>query len=107
MLNYFLATFLAIFIVTAALTLASLPGWIRIPETYRSKLFTALLLQVVGSVVGFVTAGVQLARDPMRPPALTADYLTSKPWRWHYANRNWRTDGAFIREGSQLSFSAT
>src|SRR3954468_19771450 len=76
MLNTFLATFLAIFIATAILTLASLPGWVRIPEKYRSRLFAALILQVVGSVVGFVSAGIQAGRASAGPSAaaLTAEH---------------------------------
>ena len=43
--------FLGIFVLTALLTLASLPGWIKIPEKYRSQLFKALLLEVVGAII--------------------------------------------------------
>lgn len=42
--------FLAIFVATAAITLASLPGWIKIPEGYQKTLFTALILEVVPCV---------------------------------------------------------
>ena len=49
--NILLIVFLSIFVLTALLTLASLPGWIEIPEKYRSQLFKALLLEVVGAVI--------------------------------------------------------
>ena len=42
--------FLVIFVATAAITLASLPGWIKIPEGYQKTLFTALILEVVACV---------------------------------------------------------
>ncbi len=107
--NYFLGTFLVIFIATAILTLASLPGWIRIPEKYRSRLFAALLLQVIGSVTGFVSAGVQAGKalGGVSPAPLTAEYLTKEPWHWQYVNRNWRTKAIFSGDKKALSFSAT
>ncbi len=43
--------FLGIFALTAILTLASLPGWIEIPDQYRKVLFRALLLEVVGAII--------------------------------------------------------
>ena len=42
--------FLIIFVATAAITLASLPGWIKIPEGYQKTLFTSLILEVVACV---------------------------------------------------------
>jgi hypothetical protein len=109
MLNTFLATFLAIFIATAILTLASLPGWVRIPEKYRSRLFAALILQVVGSVVGFVSAGIQAGRASAGPSAaaLTAERLTKRAWDWQYVNRNWRTKAIFSGDKTAMQFQAT
>lgn len=49
--NLLLGIFLFIFIATAVLTLASLPGWVKIPENYRKILFSSLLLEVVGCIV--------------------------------------------------------
>lgn len=43
--------FLVIFILTALLTLLSLPNWIKIPESYRKTLFKSLLLEVIGSII--------------------------------------------------------
>jgi hypothetical protein len=45
-----IVVFLLIFIATAVLTLASLPGWIEIPNEYRKKLFVALVLEVVSCI---------------------------------------------------------
>lgn len=44
-------TFIGIFVLTAIITLASLPGWIKLDEWYRKKLFLALIVEVVGIVV--------------------------------------------------------
>lgn len=44
-------TFLAIFILTAILTLLSLPDWIKIQKSYKKVLFSSLLIEVVGCVI--------------------------------------------------------
>ncbi len=44
-------TFVSIFIATAILTIASLPGWIKIPSNYQKALFSALILEVIACVV--------------------------------------------------------
>lgn len=49
--NILLIVFLSIFIITAVLTLLSIPEWIKIPEWYKKKLFTALILEVVAVVI--------------------------------------------------------
>ncbi len=49
--NLLIYLFMGIFAMTAALTLISLPGWIKIEEWYRKKLFNALILEVIGSVI--------------------------------------------------------
>ncbi len=56
--------FLVIFGITAILTIASLPGWIKIPEWYRKKLFLALILEVIGSIIIFFEKNY-LADDPV------------------------------------------
>ena len=43
--------FLVIFFATAIIGLASLPGWIPIPEWYRKKIFIALILEVVAVII--------------------------------------------------------
>lgn len=43
-------TFISIFIVTAIITLASLPGWIKIPNNYLKILFSSLILEVIASI---------------------------------------------------------
>lgn len=44
-------TFLAIFVLTAIIALLSLPGWIKIHDKYRKKLFTCLILEVIACIV--------------------------------------------------------
>jgi hypothetical protein len=43
--------FLVIFFATAVLGIASIPGWIVIPEWYRKRIFVALILEVVGAII--------------------------------------------------------
>ena len=74
-------TFIGIFIVTAILTLASLPGWINIPENYKKVLFSALLLEVVGCVIllfkqqVFTTIEVKPKSDWIALSTSTADII--------------------------------
>ena len=53
-----LCVFIVIFILTAVLTLASLPDWIKIPEWYKKKLFTALILEVIGVILIIVRGAI-------------------------------------------------
>lgn len=46
-----LYVFIGIFVLTALLTLLSLPNWINIGEWYRKKLFLALIIEVVAIVL--------------------------------------------------------
>ncbi len=45
-------TFLAIFVATAVVTLLGIAGILDIRETYLDKLFYALIVELVGSVIG-------------------------------------------------------
>jgi len=45
--------FLVLFFATAVIGIASLPGWIEIPEYYRKRIFIFLILEVVGAIVIF------------------------------------------------------
>ena len=56
--NILIYIFLAIFVLTAIITLCSLPGWIDIGEWYKKKLFLALILEVVGCIVLMFRNGV-------------------------------------------------
>jgi hypothetical protein len=63
--------FLAIFVMSAVIALASLPEWISIGEYYKKKLFQLLILEVIGCVVGFGAASVRAILSP--PPASPID----------------------------------
>ena len=56
--------FLVIFALTAVLTLASLPGWIEIPDEYRKILFRVLLLEVIGAIILLYTNSFINPPDP-------------------------------------------
>lgn len=43
--------FLIIFFATAIIGIAGIPGWIKIPEWYRKRIFIALVLEVVGAII--------------------------------------------------------
>ncbi len=54
--------FLLIFFATAAIGIASIPDWIKVSEWYKKKIFTALILEVVGVIIilfnqEFINAG--------------------------------------------------
>lgn len=44
-------TFVVIFILTAILTLLSIPNWIKIEDTYKKTLFNSLILEVIGVII--------------------------------------------------------
>jgi hypothetical protein len=82
--------FLGVFLATALIALASLPGWIRLEDYYKKKLFVVLILEVVASIVGF--AGKALI-DVRNPPPDLAVLLTSRAWGWDWQNAEtaWRS----------------
>jgi hypothetical protein len=43
--------FLVIFFSTAIIGIASIPGWIKIPEWYRKRIFVVLVLEVIGVII--------------------------------------------------------
>ncbi len=43
--------FLVIFFATSVIGIAGIPGWIKIPEYYRKRIFIALILEVVGVII--------------------------------------------------------
>ncbi|MFK7749948.1 MAG: hypothetical protein AB8B65_16260 [Kordia sp.] len=43
--------FLVIFFSTAIIGIASIPGWIKIPEWYRKRIFIVLVLEVIGVII--------------------------------------------------------
>ena len=81
--------FVVIFVLTALIALASLPGWIRIGEYYKRKLFQLLILEVVACMVGF---GSQALRSSSAPPQDLRLVLLAPElgWDWQYAEKAWR-----------------
>jgi hypothetical protein len=101
--DLFIYTFLFIFIALAVLTVGSLPGWIKIPEHYRRKLFATLVLQVIGCVVLFAKQTFD-ARSRIDAIQTRHDYLvflTKNEWSWHYSPLNWITTGHFTADGDK------
>jgi hypothetical protein len=82
--------FVIIFVATAVIALGSLPGWIRVPDYYRKKLFALLILEVVACTIGF---GKEALKTYQTPPqdlrvALLHPYYG---WDWQYAQKSWRS----------------
>lgn len=96
------AVFLAIFTLTAVITLLSLAGLLRMEREYKRSLFRVLVLQVVACVVGFAATGVKLYYQRGAP--LTKEELLSSSWSWRY--NNWYTVGGFAPAGDEVVFRA-
>ena len=82
--------FLAIFALTALVTLSALVGWVDMKPEFLKSLFKLLILQVVSSVVGYAAWAFQAARSPsvdLRSLLLSSQY----GWDWQYAQANWRS----------------
>jgi len=71
MKNALFYTFLAIFVATAAVTLLGITGAVAIDDFYLKGLFGALLLELVGAVVGLykATPFLQPKTDSVKDPA--------------------------------------
>jgi hypothetical protein len=82
--------FVIIFVATAVIALGSLPGWISVPDYYRTKLFALLILEVVACTIGFGREALKsyeaLPQD-LRAVLLRPDY----GWDWQYAQKSWRS----------------
>lgn len=99
--NTVIWVFLVIFVLTALIALASLPGWLRIEQYYKRKLFQLLILQVVACIIGF---GTQALRQPIDPPAADLRSLLLEPelgWDWQYVENGWRARLRFERDAEQ------
>jgi len=107
----FLVTFLVIFVLTAVISLASLPKrGLEIDDYFKKKLFGALILEVAGCVVLFVSMGIKqfYGRHDLVPESEIRGFLTKDPWHWSYAPRNWHTIANFETDPQgQLVFKAT
>jgi hypothetical protein len=91
--------FLVIFALTALVTLGALVGLVKMEPYFLKKLFTLLILQVVGSVVGYAAWAFQAARSAsvdLRSLLLSPQY----GWDWQYAQANWRSRIYFTAAGN-------
>lgn len=105
--------FFAIFLFTAVLSLGSLPGWIRLPEYYKKKLFVLLVVEVVGCVCTF---GVRIFNSITSAKIALRDTLLIPPygWDWQYSAQRMRTvlrfqstkDGKIIMDGTTCVLDA-
>ena len=96
------AIFFTIFSLTALLTLASLPGWVKISENYKKALFAALILEVIGFVVGFVRATSM--GDGV--PVVSRDLLVANNWNWQYAQKKMFSEARFDSTADGIMFHA-
>jgi len=67
-------TFLGIFVVTAAVTLLGVTSVVTVPKTYLTALFTALILEVVGSIIALFRLVFGLT--PLR---MALDFVQDRP----------------------------
>jgi len=64
--------FLAIFFSTAIIGIASIPGWIKIPEWYRKRIFIVLVLEVIGVIMIYSKQGLSIS-DSTGIPEITLE----------------------------------
>lgn len=108
------AIFLLIFSITAAITLLSLVGKVKIAPLYQKKLFRLLILEVVGVVIAFVSnqiASYVISNDqesnqvPVISEKVLLDNLGN--WDWCYPESAWRTKLSFKKHSDSLTLSGT
>jgi glucan phosphoethanolaminetransferase (alkaline phosphatase superfamily) len=88
-LNIGIILFLVIFAVAAALTLLSLIGKVKMEKSYQNKLFTVLLIEVIGTIIAFVSYNLK----PDFTPNISEKILMSNNgyWEWSFPEGSWRT----------------
>jgi len=97
--------FLAIFLLTSLVALASLIGLVQIEPHFKRRLFNLLIAQVITSVVGFAGVGVHAYMEQGLP--LTSEILVSSHvWKWEYQadRQHWETTARFETAGDRLRF---
>jgi hypothetical protein len=104
--SVFMWVFLFLFIATALLTIASLPGWVNIEKEFKSKLFTSLILELVGCVIAFVWVGIRATQLNANPTPVLTPAVLEGDFGWHYAPRNWRSVGHFEPFNGRYRFVA-
>lgn len=95
--------FLAIFVITALIALASLIGWLSLERYYKRNLFKLLILEVVGCVIGFGFSALSApvnSNDDLQTTLLSHEL----GWDWQYAEKGWRSRIRFEQaEGGKLT----
>jgi hypothetical protein len=99
--------FFIIFAVAAALTLLSLIGKVKMEKSYQNKLFTVLIIEVIGTIIAFVSYNLK----PDFTPNISEKILLSNNgyWEWSYPEAGWRTRIYFLKDTakSDIFFEAT
>ncbi|UII22323.1 hypothetical protein [Fulvivirga ligni] len=74
--------FLVIFFATAIIGIAAIPGWIKIPDYYRKRIFIALILEVVGVII------ILFKQEMVVSKTLSEPKITVSPTNWTAFDEN-------------------
>lgn len=97
--------FLAIFILTAVITILSLVNMVKIEPYYKKQLFRVLILQVIGVIVTFVSNGIISNSTTNISEELLINNVNG--WDWSYPESAWKTKIHFKRENDSLYLKGT
>ena len=97
--------FLAIFILTAVITILSLVNMVKIEPYYKKQLFRVLILQVIGVIVTFVSNGLVSNSTTNISEELLVNSING--WDWSYPENAWKTKIHFKKENDSLFLKGT
>jgi len=97
--------FLAIFILTAVITILSLVNMVKIEPYYKKQLFRVLILQVIGVIVTFVSNGLVSNSTTNISEELLINNING--WDWSYPESAWKTKMHFKKENDSLYLKGT
>lgn len=97
--------FLAIFILTAVITILSLVNMVKIEPYYKKQLFRVLILQVIGVIVTFVSNGIISNSTTNISEELLVNNING--WDWSYPESAWKTKMHFKKENDSLYLKGT
>lgn len=97
--------FLAIFILTAVITILSLVNMVKIEPYYKKQLFRVLILQVIGVIVTFVSNGIISNSTTNISEKLLVNNING--WDWSYPESSWKTKMHFKKENDSLYLQGT
>jgi hypothetical protein len=95
--------FFVIFALTAIITLLGIINIVKIRPQFLKPLFTLLILEVVGSVAGYV-------KDILKTPSdyiSKAQIISTQIWNSSYPENGWRTHATFQQTVNGIMFHAT